>query len=149
MDKSKFLHFLKSGVVILVILVGMVWANTYYRGRAEYIEGEKYFKEAMFKDAIAAYGTSVRMYTPFSSYVPASLQRLWEIGEGYRQTGQYDRALIAYRDLRSGVYAIRSIYSPYEEWIPRTDERIAQTLELQKGADEGPRPAGAVTPHNE
>jgi len=149
MDKGKFLHFLKSGVVVLVILFGMVWANTYYRGHSEYVEGEKYFKQGNFKDAITAYGTSVRMYTPFSGYVPASLQRLWEIGEGYRQAGQYEWALIAYRDLRSGIYAIRSIYTPYEEWIARTDERIAQTLALQNKLNQGPRPAVAATPHNE
>lgn len=131
MDKKKVVLFIRNGLLIFVLFIAMVWANTYYRGRAQYMEGEGYFKAGKFKEAITCYGTSVRMYTPLAGYVPASLDRLWEMGEGYQNAGQLDWALIAYRDLRSSIYAIRSFYTPYEEWIARADERIDQVLALQ------------------
>jgi hypothetical protein len=132
MDKAKVLRFIKHGVVIFLIMFAMVWVKTYYSGRAQYIEGEKNFSAGNYKDAITNYETAIHMYTPFGGYVPASAQRLWEIGEGFEQSGDYDWALIAYRSLRSSFYAVRSFYTPYKDWITRSEERIDLVLAAQR-----------------
>ena len=136
MDRAKVVGGIRNGLIIFVIMVGMVWANTWYRGHGQYTEGEKDFAAGDYKMAITEYGTAIRMYTPLGGYVPASLSRLWEIGEGYEKTGQYDWALISYRELRSGLYAVRSFYSPYSEWIDRSEERIEQVLALQRAKEQ-------------
>ncbi len=142
MDWKKVAHFARTGLIVFVILTGMVWANTYYRGSYQYKLGEKAFKVGDYKDAIADYSTAVRMYTPFAGYVPASLERMWSIGEGYEKSGQYDWALIAYREVRSSIYAIRSFYTPYEEWIGRSDERIERVLAFQKQKEQAASKTG-------
>jgi hypothetical protein len=72
------------------------------------------------------------MYTPASSLVDRSAQKLWELGELAAQKGDRPRALIAYRALRSSFYAVAGIYSPGEQWIQKCVTRIAQLLKQQQ-----------------
>ena len=144
MDKGKVLRFIKGALVIFLIMFTMVWVKTYISGRARYLEGEKNFKAGNFKDAITDYETAIHMYTPFGGYVPASAQRLWEIGQGFEGSGDYDWALISYRSLRSSFYAVRSFYTPYRDWIDRSEKRIDSVLAAQRQQEQSgksPRPA--------
>jgi len=133
MDKGKVLRFFRNGLIIFLIMFGMVWVKTYYAGRAQYLQGEKDLSQGKMKEAITDYETAIHMYAPFAGYVPASAERLWEIGQGYEKTGDYDWALIAYRSLRSSFYAVRSFYSPYKEWIERSEAQIDVSLAAQAG----------------
>ena len=148
MDKGKALRFVRNGLVILIIMFAMVWVKTYYAGRAQYQEGEKNLAEGNIKEAMTNYETAIHMYSPFAGYVPASAQRLWEIGQGFERNGDYDWALIAYRSIRSSFYAVKSFYSPYPEWIGRTEAEIDRTLAAQgregkpvKGREAAPGPS--------
>jgi len=135
MDKKAVLRAMRNALLIIVALIAMVWARTYYSGRAQFMEGEKNFAAGNFKDAITNYETAIHMYAPFAGYVPASAQRLWDIGEGYERNGEYDWALISYRALRSSFYAVRSFYTPYRDWIDRSEKRIDDVLALQRGKE--------------
>jgi len=117
---------------VFLILMAMIWGRTYYSQQKHYAEGEKALKERNYKDAMTGYEWTIRMYTPFSSKVKDSCQKIWDIGQEYERRGQTDWALIAYRGLRSSIYAIRSAYTPHGEWIPRTDHRIRQLEALEK-----------------
>lgn len=128
MDKGKVIRFARNALLIFVILIVMVWVKTYFSGRAQYLEGEKAYRAGNKRDAISDYETAIHMYAPFAGYVPASAQRLWAIGQGFEKEGDYDRALIAYRSLRSSFYAVRSLYTPYQEWIDRTEKQIDGVL---------------------
>ena len=110
-----------------------------------YLEGEKAFAAGDYKTAISDYETAIHMYTPFSGYVPASAQRLWEIGQGFENAGEYDWSLIAYRSLRSSFYAVRSLYTPYKDWIERSEKQIDVVLALQ-GKRSGPTPTKEASP---
>ena len=134
MDKGKVIRFIKGGLVIFLIMFSMVWVRTYYSGRAQYLEGEKNFSAGDLRDAITNYETAIHMYTPFGGYVPASAQRLWEIGQGFEESGDYDWALISYRSLRSSFYAVRSFYTPYKDWIGRSEKQIDLVLAAQNRA---------------
>ena len=132
MDKGKVIRFARNAVLIFVVLTAMVWVKTYFSGRAQYLAGERAYTAGNMKDAISDYETAIHMYAPLAGYVPASAQRLWEIGMGFEKAGDYDWALIAYRSLRSSFYAVRSFYTPYREWIDRSESKIDEVLEAQK-----------------
>ncbi len=146
MDKAKALRVIRNGLLIFLIMFAMVWVRTYFSGRAQYIEGEKNYKSGNIKEAITNYETAIHMYTPMGGYVSASADRLWEIGETFEKSGEYDWALIAYRSLRSSFYAVRSFYTPYPEWIARTEERIDQVLAQEKQQQGGRQGQEALPP---
>ncbi|HEY3346705.1 MAG TPA: hypothetical protein VGK71_03675 [Nitrospirota bacterium] len=132
MIKNKGLRFAAGAAVLLFIMVAMVWIKTYAYGHGQFVDGEKAFKANDLKTAVTDYETAIHMYTPFGGYVDASAARLWEIGQGYENVGDYDWALIAYRSLRSSFYAVRSFYTPGQGWIERTEKQIDAVLEKQK-----------------
>lgn len=143
MDKARVLRFIKSGLLIFAVMFAMVWVKTYFAGHAQYVEGEKNYQTNNLKDAITSYETAIHMYTPFSGYVPASAERLWEIGQGFERSGDYDWALIAYRSLRSSFYAVRSFYTPYQEWIDRSEKQIDLVLAAKQQQEMAARPGPA------
>src|SRR5512135_1953580 len=146
MDKGRVVKAVRNAAIILLIMFGMVWAKTYFSGRAQYMAGEKALQDGNLSEAITDYETAIHMYTPFSAYVPASAERLWEIGQGFEKSGDYDWALISYRALRSSFYAVRSFYSPYREWIERSEGQIdavlAEQAQHQAQPPAGPKGAG-------
>jgi hypothetical protein len=119
--------------VIALISLLLIWGNTYYRQQAQFDKGEKAWAAADFLGAVAGYESAIHMYTPLSSKVERSAQRLWDLGGLAAKGGDLPRALIAYRSLRSSFYAVAGLYSPGEEWIRKCDARIAELLKLQQG----------------
>ena len=131
----------RNAFIVFVIFIAMVWVKTYFYGRDQYLAGEKAYQAGDIKDAIADYETAIHMYTPLSGYVPKSAERLWEIGQSFERSGDYDWALIAYRSLRSSFYAVRSFYTPYRDWIARSEKEIDIVLAEQNAKQPKP-PAG-------
>ena len=119
--------------VIALISVALIWGNTLYRQHAQFQKGEAAWGAGDFTAAVAGYEAAIHMYTPWSSTVERSAEKLWKIGEAAEQNGDVQRALIAYRALRSSFYAAAGVYSPGEEWIERCDDRIAALVPLQQG----------------
>lgn len=135
--------YIVAAGVTLVVMIAMVWINVYVRSRRHFQEGEAYFREDKFIEAITSYESAAHAYTPGNRNVARSLDRLWEIGEILEE--EYTDPmypLIAYRSLRSSVYAIRSFYMPYREWIPRCDEKIKSLVEIQLARQSLPETAG-------
>lgn len=114
--------------ITAMIALAMVWVNTYQRCRREFKQGEAYFEQDDYINAITAYETAIHAYTPFNSMIPQAASRLWEMALDREQAGDDDMALIALRSLRSSFYAVRSLYTPYPEWIQRSEERIAEIM---------------------
>jgi tetratricopeptide (TPR) repeat protein len=119
--------------VAAVISVILLWGNTLYRQHVQFEKGENAEKARNFPAAIAGYESAIHMYTPGSSLVEKSAQRLWNIGQLLEQQGDFPRALIAYRSLRSSFYSVAWIYTPGTEWIERCDARIAPLVQMQQG----------------
>ena len=130
--RDKVLKVIGQVLLVLVVMFVMIWGRAYYSQQKFYAEGEAALKEQNYKEAATGYEWAIRMYTPFSGKVKDSCEKLWFIGNEYEKKGKLDWALITYRSSRSSIYAIRSFYIPYEEWIPKTDKKIAQILESQK-----------------
>ena len=115
----------------IILAVAIIWINVYTRSVKYFNEGESFYKAGRLMEAVTSYETSAHAYTPFNSHVARSMDRMWEIGQLLEKT-DIPQALVAYRCLRSSVYAIRSLYMPYKEWIPKCDERIAALVSDQQ-----------------
>ena len=74
--------------------------------------------------AIAGFESAIHMYTPFSPLVERAAARLWIIGRDLETRGDSEKALIAFRALRSAFYATHGLTRPGMKWIVRCDEKI-------------------------
>ena len=131
MEKVK--NIAVNAACIALISLVLIWGSTLYRQHVQFDKGERGAAAGDFLAAVAGYESAIHLYTPASSLVERSAQRLWELGELTLQRGDLPRALIAYRSLRSSFYAIAGINAPGQSWIRKCDARIAQILALQQG----------------
>ncbi len=86
---------------LAVICTALVWGDTYWRQRTQFNKGEAAVARGNFIPAIAGYEASIHMYIPGSALVEKSAERIWQIGENFERAGDTDRALLAYRSIRS------------------------------------------------
>lgn len=115
---------LANGTVIAIMAVLMFAAATQYRQWAQFSRGEKALVAGDQINAIAGFESAIHMYTPFSPLVERSAARLWKIGSDMEAGGQRDKALIAFRALRSAFYATHGLTRPGMKWIAICDEKI-------------------------
>ena len=111
------------GLLLIVGLVLFIKAS-YYAGY-EARRGDRAYQQANLNEAITHYERAIKWYTPFSRSVSHAIERLWEIGNMAENRNELALALEAYRSLRGSIYAIESFYSPYQQWIPKAEEKIA------------------------
>lgn len=131
MEKAKTIA--ANAAVIAVITLILIWGNTLYRQHTQFDKGERAFQAGELVGAVAGYEAAIHMYTPGSSIVETSAQKLWGIAQAHEARGDVQRALIAYRALRSSFYSVKWLSQPGEEWIRRCDERIAVLVPMQQG----------------
>jgi hypothetical protein len=112
--------------VIAVICTALIWANTYYRQRVQFAKGEQALARGDYIAAIAGYEAAIHMYTPGSSLVEKSAEKLWRMAENFERVGDSERAVITYQALRSSFYAVRGFSVPGSEWISRCDVKLAE-----------------------
>ncbi len=131
-EKMTFRSWFLPICVVFVLVIAMIWTNVYLRSARYAREGDTYFNDALLIEAVSSYETSAHAYTPWNPYVKYSMEKLWEIGERLEKLhSDPTYPLIAYRSLRSSVYAIKSFYTPYKEWIPRCNEKIDELVKIQ------------------
>ncbi len=114
--------------VIAIICVALIWGDTYWRQRTQFYKGETALARGDFISAIAGYESAIHMYTPGSSLVEKSAERIWKIGENFERAGDTERPLLAYRAIRSSFYAVQGFSSPGRGWIVRCDAKIREIL---------------------
>lgn len=118
-----------SAIAVNIIVIGlvalvMIWVNTFCRQWTHYQKGEKAFAAGDAIGAVAGYESAIHMYTPASPLVGKAAEKLWIVGQTFEGRGDPERALIAYRSLRSSFYSIRGLFQPGREWIQRCDAKI-------------------------
>lgn len=118
----------------IAISIFMIWGVTYYRQFNAFNTAEKLTKSGKHLDAIAFYETAIRMYTPGSKNVQKSVQAILTQGETFQNSNKIQEALIAFRALKTSLYAIRSFYSPYKEQREHAEKLVneLQKLLMQK-----------------
>lgn len=134
MEKAKTIAV--NIAVIAVIAILMIWGNTGYRQWRQFNKGEQALAAKDTIAAIAGFEAAIHMYTPGSPLVGRAAEKLWEIGRRFEANGHLERALIAYRALRSSFYAVRTFYQPGRDWIARCDAKIDELEKIR--AQNGP-----------
>ena len=129
MEKAKTIA-VNIGVTALIAII-LIWGTTWYRQWSQFNRGEAALSRGDYVAAIAGYEAAIHMYTPGSSLVERSAEKLWDIGEMREKQGDRELALVAYRALRSSFYAAWGLTSPGKGWIARCDEKIARLVKLQ------------------
>lgn len=129
MEKAKTIA--ANVLVIALVAIILIWGNTWQRQRTQFKRGEAAQAAGDYIAAIAGYESAIHMYTPGSSLVERAAEKLWMLGEGFEQSGDPGRALLAYRALRSSFYAVHGLHTPGREWIARCDEKIAALVTAQ------------------
>jgi len=122
-----------NAAVIALICLVLFFAGTWWRLQDQFTLGEEAYRRGDFTGAVAGYESAIHMYIPFNGTVEKSAQQLWNIAEANERLGDVNRALIAYRALRSSFYADRWLVTPGTVWIARCDKKIAALVPLQKG----------------
>lgn len=128
MEKAKTIAV--NITVTASIALVLFWGATLYRQHAQFNKGEKALAAGDPIGAIAGFESAIHMYTPGSGVVDEAAKKLWAIGQEAERRGDVQKALIAYRSLRSSFYAVRGLNSPGTEWISSCDIRIEQLLKL-------------------
>ncbi len=129
MAKAKTIALQVAVTAIIALL--LIWGTTGYRQWVQFSRGEAAFAAGDSITAIAGYEAALHMYTPGSPLNERAAAKLWSIGEAMEMRGDLDRALIAFRALRSSWYAVRWLVQPGEQWIARCDRKIAELVQVQ------------------
>jgi len=122
LDRTKTIVI--NGVVIAVLSLLLFVASTQYRQWAQFSRGNRALAAGNHIMAIAGYESAIHMYTPFSPLVERSAVQLWTIGEYLEAHGDTEKALIAYRALRSAFYSAHGLIRPGTRWIADCDLKI-------------------------
>ena len=121
-----------NGACILAICLVLFVAGTWWRMQTQFTLGNEAFRKGDFPGAVAGYESAIHMYIPFHPTIEQSARQLWSLGEINERQGDINRALIAYRALRSSFYAARWLVTPGMDWIARCDARIAALTPFQR-----------------
>ena len=113
-----------NGVVIAIISILLFAAATQFRQWSQFDRGEKALAAGDQINAIAGFESAIHMYTPFSPLVERAAARLWIIGRNLETRGETEKALIAYRALRSAFYSTHGLFKPGMNWIAICDGKI-------------------------
>ncbi len=116
---------ISNGLIIAALAIALLWGTTLFRQHQQFARGETALVLGDFPAAVAGYEATIHRYTPGSPLVGRAAEQLWALALQYEQRGNRERALIAYRSLRSAFYATGGPASSGREWISRCDQRIA------------------------
>lgn len=83
--------------------------------------------------AVAAvhYRRAGAWYLPGNPFSSGALARLEEMGNGAKERGDFDLALLAFRSLRGAILASRSFYTPHAGLLGRAERQIAYLMAAQ------------------
>lgn len=122
LDRTKTI--LVNAVFIAVVSILLFAGATQFRQWSQYNRGEEALAAGDHINAVAGFESAIHMYTPFSPLVGRSAQKLWAIGRDLEKQGESEKALIAYRALRSAFYSTHGLSRPGMNWIALCDEKI-------------------------
>lgn len=125
-DRTKTIALNVAIAAVLAVL--FIAGNTLWRQWSQYNNGVGAAAKGDFTAAVSGYEAAIHMYVPLSPLVGKSARNLWGLAEQFERTGDRERALVAYRSLRSSFYGAKWLLQPGEDWIARCDERIARLV---------------------
>ena len=132
--RSRHLRTALSLLLLAVIFTAIFVVKSVLEATHTYDRAEAAYKLGKADEARLYYERTIKFHTPLSATTPRAIERLWQLGATAEGQGDIPLALAAYRSLRSSLYAIQSIYSPYKPWIPKSESKIAALMARQIAA---------------
>ena len=120
-----------NGIIIVLLSLLLFCAGTWWRMSSQFNQGETALGKGDFVGAVAGFESALHMYIPYHQTIEKAAERLWQIGETNERLGDINRALIAYRALRSSFYADHWLVTPGLTWIEKCDKKITALVPLQ------------------
>lgn len=114
--------------IVVALLFAAIAVRVVSSAKAELEVAEKHAHEGDADAALVHYRRAARWYAPFSPYHVQALAALGRMGAEAEQQGEVDRALAAYRAVRSSVLAARSFYVPEPARLDAANKRIAALM---------------------
>ncbi|MDB9822135.1 hypothetical protein OAC89_00365 [Deltaproteobacteria bacterium] len=131
--ESKFVKHAAFIFMVVVILFLSVWARAFIGSMKNFDQGEEYFYKQQYIKAITFFDRSMHWYAPLNPYIKRSAEYLWEISNQADQINDEQLSLIALETIRDSFFSSRSFYSPGTIWIERSESRIRNIVNNQKG----------------
>ncbi len=130
--RTPLIQYAGMAVIAILMSFSIFFFKVRIESRQEYARAETELQAGRPREAVVHYEHTIKWYTPFSRDVHRAVNRLWDIGVQADADQDASLALYAYRSLRAGLYATRSFYQPYEDWIPKCEVRIADLMAIEK-----------------
>lgn len=128
MTGARSLRYGLRALLIAALLLAAIMVRVVAAARAELEVAEKHAHEGDVDAAIVHYRRAARWYAPLSPYHVQALAGLGRIGAEAEQKGELERALTAYRAVRSAILSTRSFYVPEEARLSAANKRIAALM---------------------
>jgi hypothetical protein len=116
-----------------VVALLMAWARVAIDGHIARANGDELAAAGKADEAVGFYDRALHMYWPVSPDVARAVAVLSRWGAERETAGDDAGALHAWRVLRSGLYASRSLYQPYPDMIATCEAHIAALEAKQLG----------------
>ena len=118
--------------VASAVAIILIAANVLVRQSEQFRLGRQAEKAGNFMEALTGYEYCIRMYTPLSPKVESAASRIWSMAEAAEKDGDIEKAVLAYRSLRSAFYATVWLVQPGQQWIERCEKKIAALAPQRK-----------------
>ncbi len=122
---------LRIGLIVLAVVAavsGAAYLRVLLTSRAAAIKAEQSLSAGRPDDALYHFRRAAHAYAPLNPWNDAAYDRLWQMGRKAELSGDQDRALMAYRAIRSSILAARSFYTPHPDRLEEVDGRIARLM---------------------
>jgi|GEM_PF-6474341 len=133
MPKRKFP--LKTTLILLIII--SLFLKAFLTSRFETQKADYFYGQEQWNEALTRYDRALRWRIPLIESQEHPAKRMWAIAEKFERQGSWQKAIDAYRMLRSGFYSTRGLRVPGPDWIDRCNEKIA--VLMIKGPQAFPR----------
>lgn len=114
--------------MLIVAASGLI--KIYINAADELEKADALFAQKDYARSAIHYERSIRWHVPGSGLQDRAAEGLWKVATSHETAGDNERALSAYRLLRSAFYSTRSFYTPGPTWIDRCNEKIAGLMAL-------------------
>lgn len=120
------------------LVLAAIWIRVGLDARSQLNAAQAAQARGRMEDAIERYQYAMRAYTPGASAPAEAARALDGIAHDALARGDHSRAIAALQRVRGGALATRSLFTPFDGWLPGTNRALAQLLahkQITQGAD--------------
>ncbi|MCB9475381.1 MAG: hypothetical protein H6685_00805 [Deltaproteobacteria bacterium] len=129
----------KAVLILVAIALLMIVVRVLVGGVRENRVAGQYLAQGNIPEAMAAYDRSLHWYLPLSPTFSTAIDGMRSIAEDAEKSGDVETAVVAWRLLRSGMYANEWWILPHKSLVAEADERIARLVAKQGAGGDASR----------